>query len=268
MKSFFILPIHNKESLLLKVLQGIVSSASSDYQILAILDGCNDSSEQILLDFISQNKLSNHFLVSYMDDVHEITCLNHGLTKIRLSNARPEDLIFTVQDDVILQETQVDKKFNYLFTHEPNLGYVSMRLGCDIVNLDHTIGEKNYVESEYGHWKQLGFNHFYCAKQNELIKVPIAIRSPTCVLWNRYKKVGFYDAALAPCGFDCHDFSLRMIEHNFQNAVYVLKYLSDVSWGGMRTETISQINSRHGEIYEQNRRYLAMKHRDLLRTIS
>lgn len=264
MKSFFILPIHNKEKLLSRVLQGIVSSVNHNYHVITILDGCTDSSKDILFNFINENKLNNHFSVSYMDDVHEITCLNHGLTKIRLMNPDSNDLVFTVQDDVILEEQNIDNKFNYLFSQEQKLGYVSMRLGCDIVFLKDTIGEKNYVESEYGHWKQLNFNHFYCANQNELIKVPIAIRSPTCVLWNRYKTVGFYDAAMAPCGFDCHDFSLRMLQNNFENAVYVLKYTSEVAWGGMRTENVSYINGRHGEIYDQNRRYLAMKHKKFL----
>jgi glycosyltransferase involved in cell wall biosynthesis len=268
MAAFFILPIHNKENLLEQVLNGIISSCHDNYHVIAILDGCTDNSKQILQDFIEKNKLSSRFTVSFMDDVHEITCLNHGLTKIRLMNPDPNDLIFTIQDDVILQESNIDKKFNYLFSQEKNLGYVSMRLGCDIVDLNTTIGEKNYIESEYGHWKQLGLNNFYCATQNQLVKTQIAIRSPTCVLWNRYQTVGFYDAALAPCGFDCHDFSIRMMQHKFQNAVYVLKYNSELSWGGMRTDTPSPINARHGEIYEHNRRYLAQKHKLFLKSLS
>jgi hypothetical protein len=264
MKSFFILPIHNKQELITQVLEGIVNSCEGDYHVVAILDGCKDLSKEKLLDFVTKNNLEKKFTISFMDDVHEITCLNHGLTKIRLMNPDPDDLIFTVQDDVILQEPSIDKKFNYLFTQEQNLGYVSMRLGCEIVNLQYTIGERNYVESEYGHWKQLGLNHFYCSSQNELIKTQIAIRSPTCVLWNRYTTVGFYDAALAPCGFDCHDFSLRMLQNNYQNAVYTLKYKSDLSWGGMRTNVESHVNSRYEEIYERNRRYLALKHKNFL----
>jgi len=267
LKSYFILPIHNKEALLENVLQGIVDSVSGDYKIIAILDGCTDKSEKILTRFIKQKKIQDKVKVLHLPDVHEITCLNHGLTQVKMDHPNDDDLVFTVQDDVILMEPNIDGLFRNLFNQIPNLGYVSMRLGAQLAyNGVDEITDDNWVESEFGHWKQLGWTHFKEAKHYEFHVTQLAIRSPTCVLWKRYKEIGFYDPALAPCGFDCHDFSIRMQMRGYQNGIYALRFRSDLDWGGMRTQVPSEINKKHGEIYEKNRRYLGLKHRSFLLT--
>ena len=264
MKSYFILPIHNKEDLIVDAIKGIVASCVNEFHVVCVIDGCSDSSEEIVRHFISQNKLKDKFTILKMNDVHEITCLNYGLTQVKLMNPSDDDLIFTVQDVVIIQESEIDSKFANLFETYNDLGYVSMRLGSTIVNMGDTIGESNYVESVFGHWTQLGLNHFCRVEHGSFVPTQLAIRSPTCVQWKRYKEIGFYDATLAPCGYDCHDFSIRMIQHGYQNGVFALKFRSDVSWGGMRSTAPSELNKRHGENYEWNRRYLAVKHRSFL----
>lgn len=262
MKSFFIVPIHNKDYLIADVINGIIDSCKGDLHIICILDGCTDLSEIAVVKPLK--RIAGKYTILRADDVHEITCLNQGLTQVKLMNPNDDDLVFTIQDDVVLQEEDIDGKFRNLFEHHSQLGYVSMRLGSTLVYQPDSIGETNHVESEFGHWKQLGMSHFSMAKHGTFVPTQIAIRSPTCVQWKRYKEVGFYDATLAPCGYDCHDFSIRMIEHGYRNGVYAMKYRSDVSWGGMRTPNPSEINKKHGEIYEWNRRYLAIKHRSFL----
>lgn len=113
MKSYIILPIYNREDILEDVLNGILNSFEGDTKIICILDGCTDSSEDILNNFISKNKIDAG--VHYMNDVHEITCLNYGLMQIKLMNPAENDLVFTVQDDVILEEKSIDKLFETLW---------------------------------------------------------------------------------------------------------------------------------------------------------
>lgn len=264
MISYFILPVHNKEYLIVDVLQGIIDSCKTDFHIICIIDGCTDASEELIKQYVANNKLENKLSLYFMNDVHEITCINYGLSIIKMMNPGDEDLIFTVQDDVILQEPNIDLKFHNLFNTYQDLGYVSMRLGSNIVSIDNSIGETNYIESEFGHWTQLGLNHFYKVKHGQFVESQLAIRSPTCVLWKRYKEIGFYDAALAPFGYDCHDFSIRTINHGYKNGVYAMKFKSDVKWGGMRTTIESDINKKTGVVYERNRAYLAFKHRTFL----
>ena len=266
MMSFFILPIHNKEFLLEKVLTGITNSCNSDFHIVAILDGCTDSSETVLQDFVRAHNLSSKITIIKMPDVHEITCINYGLTCVRLMNPQQHDLVFTVQDDVVLQEPNIDNKMQYLFRCEPQIGDVSMRLGCDLGYFPYQdrFFEQNLVESEFGHWKPMGLTHYTVVNHGDLVKKQIAISSPTCTLWNRYWNVGFYDASLAPVGWHCHDFSLRLMQHGYQNVVYALKYQSDFSWGSMHNASSNKINQNHETLYQENIQFLGRKYRHLL----
>jgi glycosyltransferase involved in cell wall biosynthesis len=258
MKSFFIVPVFNKEHLIAKVYNGINSSVSDDYphKKIFIIDGCTDKSETILKDFNDPNSI---FL--YADNVHEIRSLNIGLNYIKDNcNPEPEDLIFTVQDDVILQEGDIDIRFLELFEVYNDLGYVSMRLGSKLNKVGDTLNESTLIESEFGHWKQLGLNHFTPVNHMELMETEIAVRSPTCMEWKRYVEVGFYDDNLAPCGYDCHDMSIRLNKLGYRNCVYALKYQSDPNWGTMREDPNNEYNIKTGDNYERNRQYLIKKH--------
>jgi glycosyltransferase involved in cell wall biosynthesis len=263
LKSYTILPIYNRGDILDKVLLGIAESFYNENKLICILDGCTDNSEAILRNFILRNKIDAD--IYFMNDVHEITCLNYGLMKIKLMSPDENDLIFTVQDDVILEEKNIDKVFENLYNNESNLGYVSMRFGVKLLPKENTFVEYDFIESEFGHWKQLNLSHFKELKHLDFVKTEIAVRSPTCVQWKRYAEIGFYDPFLAPCGFDCHDFSIRMNKKSYVNGVYSLKYTSKVDWGNMRKNNKTEVNSRYGEIYDINRIYLRKKHEDYFR---
>jgi hypothetical protein len=165
-----------------------------------------------------------------------------------------------------LQENNIDQKFDYLFNQEQNLGNVSMRLGCDIVfdKGSEIINEVNLVESEFGHWKPLGLTYYQVVTHGNFVKKQIAIRSPTCVQWKRYNEVGFYDSRLAPFGYDCHDFSFRMLLQGYQNAVYAMKYRSDLDWGGTRTNK-NAINNNRETIYLNNNNYIYKKYQKFVK---
>lgn len=255
MRSFFIAPVFNKENLIAQVCNGILQSVSkdADFKVIFIIDGCTDNSEAILKKIRNDN-----IILLHADDVHEIRSLNMGLSYIRDNlNPSDDDLVFTVQDDVVIQDTDVDLKFKKLFDHLPDLGYISWRLGCSLHLSGDSIREDNFVESEFGHWSTMGLTHFKQLKHNKFTHTEAVIRSPTCVLWKRYKEVGFYNEDLAPCGFDCHDFSIRMNLAGFKNGILALKYQSDVDWGSTREKKETNVNSKIGEIFERNKRYVA-----------
>jgi len=261
MKTYFILPIFNKEDLIHDVLEGIVNSVSGEYKVITILDGCIDKSESILLEFIDKNNLKDKFDILLMHDVHEITCLNYGLTHIKLLRPEPEDIVITVQDDVVIQEKNLDTYLFSVWNTIPELGYLSLRLGCDINSNNQTILESNFVESEFGHWKQIGRTDFQILNHYDFEETEVAIRSPAVTKWKRHMEIGFYDSALAPCGFDCHDFSIRMKENGYKNGVLSISFKSDVDWGSMRSKPMTKVNSIYGRVYEVNKQYLANKHK-------
>jgi len=125
--------------LIAQVCNGILQSVrkDADFKVIFIIDGCSDNTESIL-----KSIQNNNIILLYANDIHEIKSLNTGLAYIR-DNLNPgdEDLVFTVQDDVIIQDTDVDLKFRKLFNHLPDLGYVTWRLGCSL-HLMATLSEK------------------------------------------------------------------------------------------------------------------------------
>lgn len=262
-KSFYIITIHDKEDLIAKVLDGInfSHSGSMETHVICVLDGCTDNSESIVKDFKKHSNFPIHII--YQDDVHEIKCINSGLTYIEdFLNPSPDDLVFSLQDDVILNEKNIDIKFSDLFNDNPNLGYVSMRLGASLTHYGNEIAEYALKESEFGAWKQLGSHNHEEVLHNHLVLVEAAIRSPTCMMWKRFQEAGFFDEDLAPAGFDCHDMSIRLNKLGYQNAIYALNYISDVWWGTMRSEKNKSNQPYILSIYDRNRKYLLRKHAD------
>ena len=54
--------------------------------------------------------------------------------------------------------------------------------------------------------------------------------------------------------------SIKFNKLGYKNAVYALKFRSDLDWGTTRTNSESKFNSNHGDNYERNRKYLVKKH--------
>lgn len=262
-KSFYIVPTFNKELLIIDVLNGILKSHSSDQtpDIICLVDGCIDNTEFLVKSFKESYKYPQKFHIIKLDNVHEIRSLNSGLEYIK-NNLSPEsnDLIFMVQDDVILDDIDINLKFNKLFEYRKDLGYISMRFGCKLYSNSIDILERDFTESEFGHWSQPNVN-ISCKilKHLEFQTFQIAVRSPTCVQWKTFETIGFFDDNLAPCGYDCHDFSIRCNIHGYTNGVLAIKYRSDVAWGSTRsTHQKNNIDAT----YARNRKYLVNKHKD------
>ena len=265
MKCFFVIPTFNKENLIGSVIKGIHESVSNEisYKMVFIVDGCTDNTEIVLKDYINKHNLHKNVDLLYANDIHEIKSLNLGLSHIR-DNLSPndEDIVFTVQDDVVIKQSKFDLCFKKLFETHNDLGYVSCRLGCSLHSTSDTIYESSFVESEFGHWSNMGLNNFQKITMGQFVPTEAVIRSPTGVLWHRYRTVGFYNEELAPCGFDCHDFSIRMNIAGYRNGIFVLKYQSEVDWGSTREKSHTDVNSKIGQIFERNKKHLAKKYKD------
>lgn len=270
-KAYYIITIHNKEELITEVLRGIVDSHSpgTPGEIICVLDGCTDNSEQRVDEFDAGDLPIKKI---YSANTHEIASINAALTYIRTDcNPAPNDVIFMLQDDVVLQEPFINKKISSQYEFIPDLGYVSLRLGVDNVLYNDELYDINVVESEFGHWKQLGWTHITgkpitFLNHNEVIFREIAVRSPAVCIWRHFARYGVFDAALCPYNYDCYDFSVRLLQEGYRNAVIALKFKSEVKWGGTRGDPNNTYNKKRDEIFDRNRRYLIEKHRKFLST--
>lgn len=262
-KTFYIVTTHNKEFLIGRVLKGIEDSNSDSTLpvIICVLDGCTDGTEKIVLDFKEKSKYKDLFHTIYLNDVHEIISLNTALNFLKTNlNPKEDEIIVTLQDDVILKENFIDLKLQNIFKQIPNLGYLSLNIGVSLNISNDEIRESEFIQSEFGHWNQLGESFHYSLNHENFLEHEIAIRSPAIFRWGALEKVGFFDENLAPAGYDCHDMSIRMRLNNFINGVYALKFESNIDWGSMRGEKAAHIDKKMNDNYVKNRKYIAEKH--------
>ena len=262
-KFSYIITIHNKEKILRKTLEGVEACCSKDSVIYPVLDGCTDKSEEVVQDFIRKTEVK--VIVTKTDDVHELKTINAGLRQIK------DGYTIVLQDDVILQEPDLEKKVEELYKKiGPSLGNISF---CRAANLRRTpflkqlkqSGLKPLVE-ECDLVKEI---HDPCSNAQEVeyekfVYRMVAIKSPICIPESVLKKVGILDENLAPYGYDDHEYCLRILKAGFKNGLFPLRFLSKLGWGGTREDKIFQKERKL--IHKRNRRYVYLKHKTFLRS--
>ena len=266
--SFYIITIHNKQDLIQKVLEGVVNSTKeSEYKvnIICVLDGCSDNSESIIDEYSKTLDLKYILHKIYQDDVHELLSLNAAFKYIETLETSPEDLIYMLQDDVILKEPDLNELIEAIYDQNPELGYISFRCGLQ-TSLDSSgiLCEHSFIESIDGHWKQLGGDFFIEMQNREFGFVEIVIKSPTCIKKRVLDHVGYFDEALAPFGHDDLDLCIRLNKLGYKNAVFGASFLSKLDWGGTREDKnqVKDYHKNYNGIVYRNKLYLTNKHKD------
>lgn len=227
----YIITIHNKEELILKVLGGVKACCGLDSSIYAVLDGCTDGTEQKIDEFINQNPSVNLIKV-YAPDVHELKSINIGLLA-----AEQQGNVFNIilQDDVVLQDSMWEEKVVNLYSKISGLGIVSFRHGGNLSR--KVLKHKNYLnplihyrESVWGHQP----NWFNYLQSGSFVFKEIAIKSPICIPSFVIKEIGLPDEMFAP--WNDIDYCYQALLAGFKNGVYALKFDSKVEWGTTRTK--------------------------------
>lgn len=260
----YIVPIFNKEDVLPRTLEGIEMCAGPNSKIFLIVDGCTDSSEDIVDNFIRRTQKFARKI--NMPNVHMLLSVNAGLQMVTGG--------FTVilQDDIILLDRDMERKIVELYSKVEHLGIISFRYGSDIrkTSLLETflstksckpmIKEYNFIKGpdDYANYPQGEYEKFY-PKMN-------AINGPNVIPWDLLSKVKSFDSNLAPYGYDDPEMCLRAIKLGYINGLFPLKYSSEEEWGGTRRSK-SFIKEAMG-IHVRNRRYVWNKHKDILKKLS
>lgn len=291
MTAYYIITAHNAEELIARVLSGIVKSHSPENKgiIILVADGCKDQTIDRARSYFellaAQNIFSDIALyILELPDLHEIASLNHALMYIRtFMNPDSEDLVFMLQDDVVLDEPGIDSQvYEFITTSNSTrsdgkkIGYISLRMGVDIKLLPvkgeeyrTNIYDYNVTETEFGHWAGLGWTEIHgqpidYLKRGAWSHKDVVVRSPTVCQWALFADIGVFDAALYPYNYDCFDFSIRALEKNYINTVFAMKFESKLEWGKMRVHDQSTYNAHKEEIFDRNLEYVMHKHRDFL----
>ena len=88
-----ILTVHNKGWLIDKVIQGIKNNTVGEYELIVVVDGCTDNSEEVVRNNVQDLK---NYTVLFAPNVFETKANNIGLREA------VGDKVIIVQDDMII----------------------------------------------------------------------------------------------------------------------------------------------------------------------
>jgi len=228
----YIITIHNKQDLIGHVIKAVIDCCGKDSHIYPVIDGCTDGTEAII-DAIINDGPPVPVTKVYTPDVHELLSINAGL---RAADQDGHGYNIVLQDDVVFADPQLEDKVVSLYEWAgAELGYLSFRLGANLTE-DAAISAESvpltdYIENAYGH----ALPGSGMLLPGNLAYRDVPIKSPVCFPFKLIQKVGILDERLAPYGHDDTDYAIRCIDAGFRNAVFGVRFYSELKWGGTRT---------------------------------
>jgi glycosyltransferase involved in cell wall biosynthesis len=252
-----ILTVHNKDFLLETVLSSIKKYTFGNYELIVILDGCNDNSEKITISF--SKEFDKKIKILYADNIFETKANNLGLKQAEGNR------VIIVQDDMVINEQDWNMRMEKPFIFS-DVFAVTARTAHDW---------RYNPNSKHIHLKE-ALNDCWCdilvhtnhADKSSIDRSIFAIRSsvnrgPLMIDHNLLAKLNYLDENYSPQELDDHDLCYRAFEQYGKVAgCYWIDYITDYSWGG--TRKTGSIGSWLYEANHKNMRMMYNRHRELI----
>lgn len=224
-----ILTVHNKGWLIGDVIKGIVNNTVGEYELIVVIDGCTDDSEQVVLDNVKDIK---NYTILYADNVFETKANNIGLRKAE------GDKVIIVQDDMIIREHGWNKRLQKPFDAFDDVFAVTARTAHNWV---YNAYNRHYDMKEDldDCWCDIVL-HTDHAQSSSIPRNIFAVRSsvnrgPLMMDHEDLKTMGYFDEAFSPQDMDDHDLMYRTYkELKKVCGCYWIDFVSQDSWGGTR----------------------------------
>ena len=241
-----ILPVFNQEDLIVKVCRGIISNISNNVkEIIIILDGCTDNTEKNLLGIINEFPFPPK--ITHEPNIFEIKATNVGF---KLSTC---EYSLTIQDDMVLNEKDFDKRMLKPFKTFSNILAVTSRDSVDVVPL----GDGSHLKFINVAGRDVGIARNVFAIRDAINR--------GCILFDNEKvqTLNYMDESYAPQNLDEVDIGIRgYINHGWFVGAYAADYISELEWGTSRK------NLDSAKIFytsnEKNHNFLLNKYRKFL----
>lgn len=233
-----ILTVHNKDFILLKVLESIKKYTTNNYELIVVLDGCSDASESILDNFIGENK-SLKIKKIYTPDVFETKANNAGLKEA------VGDKVIIIQDDMIINEDDWNIRLQKPFDEFNDVFAVtaSSTFNYRFNQSSKHIQLKPEVDREIGDcWSDIFTYESHINRSQGLSRNIFAVRNNVCrgplmIDHADLVKLNYFDEIFEPQDQDDADLCYRAFKELGKIVgAYWIDYISDISWGGTRPD--------------------------------
>jgi glycosyltransferase involved in cell wall biosynthesis len=220
-----ILTVFNKEHLIKDVFESIIRNINKSItkEIIIIVDGCTDRTEEIVDNLILEYKSQIKIIKEIANNVFEVKANNIGL---KLSECTYSCII---QDDMVITHKHFDHKLLYPFYSIPNVFAVTGRTAHNDMVVKKNWFKKRLVFADIaGRENNLGENNFAIRD--------VVNRGPLMINNEKLRQLNFLDEKFAPLDLDDHDLCLKAyLKYNWLCGSFVVHYESDPEWGSTRS---------------------------------
>lgn len=240
-----ILTVHNKQKIIEMVLINLLKNLSENTkELIIVLDGCNDKSEEIIKNILKNNKPNIDIILEYTSDIWEVKANNVGIKKSKC------DYSLLIQDDMVIVEKEFDIRLMKPFLLFDDIFAVTSRDAHNITLINGKIDYPDLV----GKYNFKGRNIFAIRD--------VVNRGPLLLDNNVLFKLNYLDEEFAPLTQDDHDLCLRAYKKlGLKCGSYVIDYISEPNWGSTRTGKNAYLFS---QFYSKNEQIIIKRHYDLL----
>jgi len=223
-----ILTVHNKDFLLSRVLESIKVNTTGLYELIVVLDGCTDKSQEIVF---KHSNLFDTIKIFETPDVFETKANNVGLRNSTGTYCT------IVQDDMVINEKGWNERMEKPFSFK-DVFAVTARTAHNWEYNPNSIHINLKEDLDYC-WCDI-LNHIQHADKNSLDRNTFGVRSavnrgPLMINHDDLEKLNYLDESYAPLDMDDHDLCYRAKRDlNKVCGCYWIDVISEISWGGTR----------------------------------
>jgi glycosyltransferase involved in cell wall biosynthesis len=248
-----VMPIHNQELIVDRILMGIYKNSSENVkELIIILDGCTDNTKVLVENFLEKHNKNNRFNVTIFvtPNIFEVKSCNIGFKQ----SIYP--WIINLQDDIEILEKDFDQRLMQPFLHMGNILGVTGRDAANVyLNTDNEIvfGDLTGRDADFPCFKER--NKFYIRD--------IINRAPILFDHKKLEELNYLDEDFAPICQDDTDLFLRAYkEKGYLCGSYLIEYNSPLEWGGTR-KSFEVSNFVHWS-EQKNMQLLKERHYDII----
>ena len=245
-----VMPIHNQENIIENIVRNLFANSSDNVcEYIFVLDGCTDSSEEILQNTILNSSIKTTVHLLYANDVYETTSCNIGF------HAAKGDLVMNFQDDILITEKNYDQRMMKPFAVLPELLAVSAR---DAVNVRIIPGR--FFPKELEFYNVFGTDVY--SPRNIFGIRDLVNRGPLLLDHKKLEEIGYLNQDFVMFQDDTELFIRAYQSKGYMSGAYVVGYESPLSWGSTRKNP--QKAQYFNWLEKRNMNFIAENYKDVI----
>ena len=217
----------NGEILLEKVLDGIIRNTVGDYELLCMLDGCTDDSEEIV------SRLGGNVRSIVLPDIFELRTNNAAFKESK------GEYVIVVQDDQIVTEHGWNQRMQKPFDAFKDVFAVTARCAHNW-RLNPNSYHLHHPDAPINGWCDIWEHIDHASPDHGASRDIFSVRSscnrgPLMINLHDLATINYLDEKFAPCDMDDHDLMFRAyLQLDKVCGCYPIGMESAPQWSGAR----------------------------------